>query len=354
MEYPIGIEMRDEYKSLETARAALTLVRDIMLTKPGETVLITVDTASDMRVANAAAEAAFMIDAIPLLLRYPMQKEAFTEPPLPVAQAIASSDVWIDFAYNTTQHSPAYRAAIANGCRHTCLLGMDVQMLVNCIGNVDLLAVLEFGDYLTRGIDAADEIVVKSPGGTDLKAYKKKRFVKHSGQKAYNKGCSVMLNGQVTVCPIEETIEGTIVLDGALFPPQEIGILNEGVSLRIHEGRITGIEGGLQAQLFKNWLESWNDPNMFRLAHYSWGFNPGVMKPTGRIVEDERIFGCIEFGFGSQGKTLGGAFWNAASHTDGIVLNPTISFDGKIFSKDGVYVDAKATEYCRRLGVSGY
>ncbi len=26
---------------------------------------------------------------------------------------------------------------------------------------------------------------------------------------------------------------------------------------------------------------------MFRLAHYSIGFNPGVTKPTGRIVEDE-------------------------------------------------------------------
>lgn len=40
---------------------------------------------------------------------------------------------------------------------------------------------------------------------------------------------------------------------------------------------------------------------MFRLAHYSIGFNPGVTKPTGRIVEDERLFGCIEMGIGSQG-----------------------------------------------------
>jgi hypothetical protein len=31
------------------------------------------------------------------------------------------------------------------------------------------------------------------------------------------------------------------------------------------------------------------------------GFNPGVTKPSGRIVEDARIFGCIEMGLG---KTL--------------------------------------------------
>jgi len=30
--------------------------------------------------------------------------------------------------------------------------------------------------------------------------------------------------------------------------------------------------------------------------------------PTGRFVEDERIFGTIEFGSDCQGKTLDGAF----------------------------------------------
>ncbi|MGI6702907.1 MAG: hypothetical protein ACOX42_02545 [Clostridia bacterium] len=84
------------------------------------------------------------------------------------------------------------------------------------------------------------------------------------------------------------------------------------------------------------------------------GFNPGVTKPTGRIVEDERIFGTIEFGFGSQGKTLGGAFWNAASHTDGVVMSPTLIFDGKVFEENGIYLDEKAREYCKKLGVAGY
>lgn len=67
---------------------------------------------------------------------------------------------------------------------------------------------------------------------------------------------------------------------------------------------------------------------MFRLAHYSIGFNPGVTKPTGRIVEDERLFGCIEMGIGSQGASLMGACWDAAAHTDGIVSKPTILLDG--------------------------
>lgn len=85
-----------------------------------------------------------------------------------------------------------------------------------------------------------------------------------------------------------------------------MGAISENVKLTLENGRVTKIEGGKEAERFSAWLHSFNDPNMFRLAHYSLGFNPGVMKPTGRIVEDERIFGCMEFGIGSQGKMIRG------------------------------------------------
>ena len=102
-------------------------------------------------------------------------------------------------------------------------------------------------------------------------------------------------------------------------------------------------------------MESLNDPeNMYRLAHYSLGFNPGIRAITGRIVEDERVFGCIEFGIGSQGKSILGKEWAAAGHTDGIVLNPTIILDGKTFEEDGVYQHPEIREYCRKLGITGY
>lgn len=98
-----------------------------------------------------------------------------------------------------------------------------------------------------------------------------------------------MMAGQISWCPIEETINGTLVFDAAIFPPTDMGAISENVKLTLENGRVTKIEGGKEAERFSAWLHSFNDPNMFRLAHYSLGFNPGVMKPTGRIVEDERI-----------------------------------------------------------------
>jgi leucyl aminopeptidase (aminopeptidase T) len=108
-----------------------------------------------------------------------------------------------------------------------------------------------------------------------------------------------------------------------------MGLLREPVSLTLESGRVTRVEGGGEAKRFEKWLAAFNDPNMYRLAHYSLGFNPGVTKASGRIVEDERVFGCIEMGIGSQGAQIMGKTWKAAAHTDGIVLNPTIILDGE-------------------------
>ena len=50
MEYPVGVEMSNTYLSFEVTSAALKLVRDFMLVKEGENVVITADTSADFRV----------------------------------------------------------------------------------------------------------------------------------------------------------------------------------------------------------------------------------------------------------------------------------------------------------------
>ena len=117
---------------------------------------------------------------------------------------------------------------------------------------------------------------------------------------------------------------------------------------------MTKVEGGRDADIFREWLASYNHPASYRVAHYSLGFNPGVMAPTGRIVEDERVFGGIEFGIGSQGASILAEKWDAPSHTDGTILKPTLIFDGVVFEENGVYLDEKARELCRRMKVAGY
>lgn len=354
MEYPIGIEMTNQYLSFEVTKAALKLVRDFMLVKEGENVVITADTSSDFRVVEAVAGAAYAVGATPVIIHYPTSGKAFEEPVRPVADAVEHADVWIELAYYCSMHTPCFQKALSNGARFTCLNGLDVIMLVNTVGRVDYDILIEFGEYLTQKVQDSNEVVVIDKNGTNLTAYNQGRRVKHSGQRATKKGYPVMLGGQVSWCPVEETINGKLVFDSALFPPDSIGLLKSNVELTFEQGRIVKIEGGRDAEIFEKWLAQFNDPNMYRLAHYSLGFNPGVTKPTGRIVEDERLFGCIEMGVGSQGASLMGAFWDAASHTDGIVSKPTVILDGKKLEEDGIYVDPESRKFCKALGVEGY
>ena len=358
MEMAIGVEMRDEYKRLEVAKGALKLVRDFMLVKPGENVVINYDTCIDERVVRALANAVYAIDGIPSVIYTPTGTGFYAEsnPPAPLAAAVCATDVWIEMAYAPIMHGAAYRQAVdVNGARYLCATGLDVEMLVNLIANVDIDKVIELGEYFRAKLEATSEIVVTTKRGTNLKGKMGGRKVRHSGIKAKEKGYPVMMPGQTSWCPVEESIEGTLIFDGALFPPENIGPLKNQIILELIAGRIVDIRGdGPEAKIFKDWIDSFNDPNMYRLAHFSQGFHPGVHKITGRIVEDERVFGSMEFGIGSQGIKIGGAHWNAASHTDGIMLNPTIILDGQILEEDGIYLDAKARELCAALGVAGY
>jgi leucyl aminopeptidase (aminopeptidase T) len=354
MELFLGTEVREEYLNWELGASARKLVEDVMLAKPGENVVITADTSCDMRVVQATAIAAYAARAVPTVVLYPTQKTAVMEPPAPVAGAIRQADVWIEYAVAYLLHTQAYKEALKNGARYICLTGMDAIMMVKTIGRVQYEILLELGKMLCETVQKADKVEVSSPAGTHLIAFNQGRRTRQSGKLADTKGEPIMLGGQISWCPVEETINGRLVFDGALWPPTELGKLREPVELTIKSGVVTEVKGGAEAKTFEQWLAQFNDPNMYRIAHYSLGFNPGVMQPTGRIVEDERIFGCIEMGMGSQGAQIMGKTWSAASHTDGVVLSPTILLDGVAMEKDGIYQLESLREVCRELRVPGY
>ncbi len=354
MEFALGTETLKDYLSFEVASAARKLVEQVMLAKPGEHVAITADTASDARVVEATANAAFAAGTVPVVLWYPTKLAGGQEPPRPVAAAIADSDIWIEYAVGYLLYSNAYRRAMERGSRYICLSGVDVDLLVRAVGRVEYPKMLELGKRLQALLTKARMVKITSASGTDLTADNSGRYVRHSGKLADTRGEPIMLGGQVSWAPLEETIKGRLVVDACIWPPAEIGLMRAPVTLTIESGIVKRVDGGSEARTYERWLASWSDPNMYRVAHYSLGFNPGVTKPTGRIVEDERLFGCFNMGIGTQGPQMKAVGWKAAAHTDCVMLNPTIHLDGELLQKDGRYVHPEIAAACRDLGVPGY
>lgn len=345
MEFFIGTEMRDEYLSFEVAHAARKTVEEVMPVKPGENVVITADTSSDRRVVSAIAQAVYAIGAHPVVIWYETQPDAQMEPPAPVAAALKAADVWFEFAVQYILYTEARKQATAAGCRHACYAGMDAEMLVRTIGRVDHVTMNELGQRLRELCMSAQTVHITDPNGTDLICPvdpNPPEYLPGTGQPGA--GYSQMLGGQSSFSPLVEQINGVIVFDGAIWPPAEIGPLSEPVRLMIEHGYVTKVDGGPEARIFERWLAKFDHPEMYRIAHISFGFNPGVKRITGRIVEDERVFGCLDIGIGPQ--RLG-----APSHTDGIILRPSIVADGVEIEREGSYVHPDLVPLCRKLGV---
>lgn len=293
--------------------------------------------------------------AHPVIVRYETRWASAIEPPAPVAGAALGADVWIELQLGYIMHSNAFRAAMKRGTRYTCLTGLDIQMLVDTVAKVDYAGVRELGDKLVELLSFGDEIRITSKQGMDITGRTGDRPIHVRGIPADKPGMSVMLAGQISWNPLEETQNGTIVFDGAVWPPDENGLLGNPITVTVVNGVVTNVEGeGRDADIYRNWLSAQDDPNMYRIAHWSLEFNPGVKRSTGRIVEDERVFGCVEFGIGTKGAWIGGDAWVAPAHSDGSAVTPSIYVDDVAIEEEGRYVHPDLIEICHRLGVDGY
>jgi len=323
-------------------RTADKLLRNLMKVKEGEVVAITCDTESDWLFATEVEKAAIGLGAKPILVRNkaPPHVGRAAEPYLPVESltgVVTGSDVWIELNAKWLLYSSVYEEALRrNRTRYVCLVGMNRGMAVRCIGNVDVPSILEFQRLLQGVTKKARSMHYTTPAGTDVSFENDpKRPVMVEGD--VSGPGEYMLLGQVDWAPVEETINGTIVFDGSVNPPDDLGLLKEPLKLEIRNGRVTRVYGGESARIYGRWLKSFKDENMYVLAHLSYGCNPGA-RLTGNVLEDERVWGVLEWGLGNQTVTFQALNTRAASHSDGITLKPTLEADGEVIIQKGRYV----------------
>lgn len=341
----------------ELGLAARRIIRDILDVQPDEVVAITADTLSSEAVVNATARAVFEAGAKPMVIwvATPLGVGKAADPMLPqkaLIGALNNVDVWIEFNYQWLLYSTVFDRVIAENknIRYICLVGMNPDMMIRVIGRVDIKTLAQFLKMVAEITMKGKHIRITTPAGTDVEFdnHPQRPPIVHSGY--IPKGTYGMLPGQISWTPKLETINGFIVFDGSIYPP--IGLLKEPIKLTVERGRIVKIEGGREARELESWIKSFNDFNMYQLAHISYGFNPGA-KLTGDIVEDERVWGATEWGIGNIGPRLvpdipGGV--PAASHTDGICLNSSVWIDNLQITDKGVVINPQElVELARKL-----
>jgi len=326
----------------ELTRATEILVRQLARIKPSDHVLVYTDSESEWRVAETTAMTVHKAGAKVALMRYPaprgVAENADRDLPDPLTAAMRHCDVIIEFSKKYLLYSTPWQLAMqGKRARYMCLSGMTSEMVVRCIGRIDVDALVEFENKIAELTRNAKRMKITTLGGCDIEFENDpKRPVFTEGVVAEKPG-DYMLIGQVDWAPVEESIEGTIVFDGSVWPPDDIGLITNPIRLKVQEGKVVSINGGREARTFARWLDSFNDPAMRNVAHIAYGCNPGA-KLSGLIVEDERVWGSVEWGLGYQGEGFLGRAGRAKTHTDGICLNASIWMDGQQISSDGTYI----------------
>lgn len=309
--------------------------------KKGETLLIIAEPPSDKRVIDAFFEAGWQMGSNPLVAMTLYRGVQNIEPPKPLAAAMKNADVAVTvIPYESADfYTKAALEMLEGGTRMLGCLSATAEMLVDYVYLHDFSVTDGICQILEETISKAKTVHITSPEGTDIRAELGGRPVQLNPGLVTKPGDEAYLPaGVVGQAPIEESWNGTVVFEAFAYP---VGILRSPITGKIRDGRITDITGGDQAQQFKAWFESRNDPNIYIVAHYGFGINPNLKKLTELKFLNERMYGIFDIGFGTNDLPCFMGKVRANGHTDGLMANASVAYDGEYIMKDGKFIHPK-------------
>ncbi len=308
-------------------------VRRMGQVKPGESLLILADTKTDMEVAQACLTAGINASADTQLLVIPWMASTDTrEFNETTVGAIQGADVIIGLCETMFVEKESTEVARKNGTRiaATTVSGME-DFAIKGIVDVDYEKMIEIAKRGCVLWENTNICRVTSALGTDIHFLMKGRPALIGDGMATEPGEADFFPGvSMANAPVEETINGTIVIDGNIPPGR---LVEAPVTCRLERGVIVDIEGGVDASALMRQFEESGDPIAKHLCHFTLGLNPRA-KTTGHVHQDEHVLGAVTFGFGSQDPDFKGNVPPCKVHFDVVLMSPTILLDDVVMCEN--------------------
>lgn len=318
---------------LERAKVAKVMIEDMFQVKPEETVAITGDTGSDREFADALAAAAYSVGAKPLILWAPKASQDGQAgmddwPAEALTAALCTVDVWIELQSSIILYSNIWETAMKENkkLRYLIIADSSIQSLMRTFVGFDISTLEEFLLKTMKMAMKSSVIKITSANGTNVSYETDLNYAFDIDSGDYSKPIFGTAPGYVNLVPKTGSMNGRIVFD-LLMNANVYGSDND-VEFIMKNGAIEDVKGGSEAENFKKYLASFDDPNMYKISHNMLGFNPNVRNMCGEVVEDERIWGGVDFGFGHTSPMDMPPFGQIAkSHFDGVVGKASVFFD---------------------------
>ncbi|MGO3740952.1 2,5-dihydroxypyridine 5,6-dioxygenase [Kerstersia sp.] len=200
--------------------------------------------------------------------------------------ALKASDLVLDLM--TLLFSPEQHEILASGAR--ILLAVEPpEVLVRMVPDEEDYRRVNAGAAVLRG---GRSMRVTSPAGTDVRMPLGEYPVATEYGFADEPGrWDHWPSGFAFTWPNEGQTEGRIVIDrGDILLPQKCYV-QEAITLTVQAGFVTRIDGGVDADLLREYMASFNDPEAYAIAHIGWGMQKRAWWSTLGLYDREATLG---------------------------------------------------------------
>lgn len=254
--------------------------------------------------------------------------------------ALKASDLVLDLM--TLLFSPEQSEILAAGTK-ILLAAEPPEVLVRMVPTQADRARVQAAAKLLRG---KSEMVVTSEAGTNFRAalgefpvVEEYGFVDEPGRWDH------WPSGFLFTFPNEGKSSGTLVIDkGDIVLPQK-SYVSDPIILKVDGGYVRSIEGGLDAELLREYVEAFDDPEAYAMSHIGWGLQKRAYWSTLSLYDREQTMGMDARAFnGNFLFSLGpnnevGGNRTTACHLDIPLRGCTVSVDGVEVVKKGRVVE---------------
>lgn len=186
--------------------------------------------------------------------------------------------------------------------------------------------------HALKDILADKEISIQTDLGTDVEfSLQERKIEMDTGNITKSGDFGNIPAGEIFTAPIEDTINGRIVIDGSIGG---LGKLKHPFFIELKSGTIKDIQPiRVKDKLFDKFKQicELDIPATKTIGEFGIGLNPNA-KIVGNILLDEKVEGTIHFAFGDS---YGLGKLSSKFHTDLLINNPSILVNKKYIMKNG-------------------
>jgi aminopeptidase len=313
-------------------QAALIALRDCMGVKSNETLLVLSDDQTHS-IGNALFETGKKLSKECVWTVIAERKVNGEDPPPAIAELMKLFDVVICPTAKSLTHTNARRNACAAGARVGTMPGINEEVMIRTL-KANYHKIAERTYILSELLEKGREVHITTALGTDIRipidgihAISSTGLVLESGK------FGNLPSGESYLMPVEGKTQGVFFVDGSFAGVGKIG--KDPIKISVRDGFAEKIEGGEEARILNEILKPLGK-KAYNIAELGIGTNDEAII-TGKILEDEKVMGTVHIALGNN-KSMGGTC-DVGIHLDGVMLEPTVSIDGKILMQVGKFTD---------------